>query len=168
MQYYGLARSAMQRRDFAAARQRLELCLHVFEEMGDPHRVNMIHSELAHLDRYEGHYDRALSQYRRTFPVWQALGHRAAVAHQLECIAFVAAKQSQPERAARLLGAAEALREAINIDMTPDERREYEGEVSGLRQAMSQADLKSSWSEGRLMSMQDAVEYALKEERAPR
>jgi hypothetical protein len=75
-----------------------------FREIGDQHRVNMCQSELAHIERYQGHYGQALSMYRETIPVWQKLGHRAAIAHQLECLAMIARVTEQVQRAARLFG----------------------------------------------------------------
>jgi len=101
----------------------------------DKHRVSMIKSELAHLERSEGHYQQAEVIYRETIVEWQSLGFRAAVAHQLECFASMAKSPQEGRRAACLFGAAEALREMIEIQMTATERIEYEREVAELRAA---------------------------------
>jgi hypothetical protein len=71
--------------------------------------------------------------YRVTIQEWRRLGHRAAIAHELECFAIIAKAQEEAERTVRLFGAAEALREKINIAMTPFERVEYDPDVSDLR-----------------------------------
>ena len=161
MLYFGTGRGAMFRGDYEMARERFTYCLPLFEEIKDEHRVNMVHSEFAHIDRYQGNYQQAEEAYRKTILVWQKLGHRAAVAHQLECFAFVAKAQEEPERALRLLGAAEILRERINIQMQPPERKEYDREVTGLHAMLSENEFKNYWAQGRAMTMDEAVELAL-------
>jgi predicted ATPase/class 3 adenylate cyclase len=137
--------------------------LPLFKEMGDAHRVNMIKSEYAHMDRYEGHIEKAEPVYRETIREWQRLGHRAAVANQIECLAFIAIAHEQPERAIKLLGAAEALREFINIDMSHFERIEYESKIKELKENIDEMEFDSLWLEGRSKSMEQAVEMALAE-----
>ena len=133
----------------------------MFLEFGDKHRINMIQSELAHIERETGQYQQAIPMYRETILEWQRLGHRAAIAHQLECFAFIAKAQEQPERAAKLFGTAEALREKINIAMTPQERTEYYREIADLRANMDEKSFVSLWAEGRAMTMEQAFEFAL-------
>jgi hypothetical protein len=89
------------------------------------------------------------------------MGHRSAVAHQLECLAFIAKAMEQPDQAARLLGAAEALRQKIEIDMTPSEREEYEKEVADLKANMNEKEFNTLWAEGKSMTMEQAIQLAL-------
>jgi len=154
------AQGAILRGDFERARGRLMECLPLFERAGDVHRVNMVHSELAHMDRREGHLNEAEAAYRETILVWQKLGHRAAVAHQLESFAFIALRRREAVRAARLLGASEALREAITIPMTLIEQQEYEEELKRLRLLQDSASFAGLWEAGRGLSMEQAIAYA--------
>jgi hypothetical protein len=165
MLYFGTGRGAMFRGDYAIARERFAYCLPLFLEMKDEHRANMIHSELAHMDRYEGKLQQALDTYRKTIVVWQKLGHRAAVAHQLECFAYLAKAQEEPEHALLLLGAAESLRERINIHMQPHEHDEYDREVSDLRASINEHPFRTLWGQGRALTMDEAVELALSNDR---
>jgi tetratricopeptide (TPR) repeat protein len=159
---FGAAMSARFNGRFAEARTQFPPLISTFRGMGDHHRSNMICSELAHMDRLEGNFERALPQYRETVVEWKRLGHRAAVANQFECFAFIAKAQEQPERAAILLGAAEALRELINIDMSPMEQIEYKREVADLKAHMDEKDFSAAWSKGRNMTMDEAVELAIR------
>ena len=161
MTLYGMGLSAADQGNYTESRSRLETCLTLFAELRDRHRVNMIHSELAHLERREGHYVQAKPLYRETLLEWQRLGHRAAIAHQLECFAFIAKAQEEDQRATMLFGAAEVLRENINIPMNPPERAEYEREVSDLRINMDKSAFAKAWAEGRVWSMEQAVAFAL-------
>jgi predicted ATPase/class 3 adenylate cyclase len=147
--------------NYKEARAQFEVCRPLFTELKDNHRLSMIHSEFAHLERREGHSAQAKLLYRETIQAWQKLGHRAAVAHELECFAFIAKTEEEDERAARLLGAAEVLRERINLPMMPIERPEYDREVNDLRNNMEEATFARAWAEGRTMTMEQAIEYAL-------
>ncbi|HEY6073938.1 MAG TPA: hypothetical protein VIV15_11230, partial [Anaerolineales bacterium] len=93
------------------------------------------------------------------------LGNRPAVAHELECLGFIAAAggHAYAERAATLLGAAEALREAIGSPMTTSERREYDPVVAQLRAGAEQAPVEAAWARGRALTLDEAVVYALAE-----
>ena len=146
--------------NYVEARQRFAACDPLFREMGDKHRLNMIKSEIAHIDRYEGNYQKAKAAYKETILEWKRIGHRAAVAHQLECFASIAKIEERGQRAAHLFGAAEALRQKIDIPMTAMERVEYEGEIADLKAGMDEKVFSISWSEGREMMMEQAVELA--------
>jgi predicted ATPase/class 3 adenylate cyclase len=153
--------------DYSEARSQFETCLPIFREIGDQHRVNVCRSELAHIERAEGHYEKAASMYRETILAWQKLGNRAAIAHQLECFGFIARVSEQDQRAARLFGAAKALREYINIPMSSVERIEHEREIADLHKHTADPSLDKSWEEGEAMSMDQAIAYALHIEGEP-
>jgi len=161
MVIFALGLSARFQGRFADAREKFDILLPVFEAIGDNHRKNMIHSEVAHMERIEGHYETAVQMYSATIVEWKRLGHRAAVANQLECFAFIAKIQEQPERAAILFGAAEMIREIINIPMNGMEQVEYDREVKDLRAGMNEDNFKKLWAEGRSMTMEQAIRLAL-------
>jgi hypothetical protein len=64
---------------------------------------------------------------------------------------------------ARLFGAAEALREVADAQMTSTERAEYEAEMLRLRQTLDEGALGSAWVGGRRMIADAAVAFALSE-----
>ena len=161
MSLLGMAMSATARRDFDEARSRFADIRPLFQELGDRHRLNMVSSEIAHIDRHEGNLDAAEAAYRETIVAWKRLGHRAAIAHQLESFAFIAQHREDGPRAARLYGAAEALRDAIGIPMTEAEQDEYQAEVARLRQGMDDGAFTSAWAEGRGLTLEQAIVYAV-------
>ena len=69
----------------------------------------------------------------------------------------------QLEKALRLFGAAEVLRQTIGIDMTAQEREEYEKEVNGIKANMDEKEFANLWAEGRSMTMDAAIELAVNE-----
>jgi len=161
MVLFGMAMAARFNGRFEEARAQFTTLVPRFRGMGDHHRSNMIRSELGHMERVEGHYDTATVLYGETILEWKRLGHRAAVANQLECFAFIAKIHEQPERASKLFGAAEALREIINIQMTDLERVEYEREVADVKANLDEKIFASLWAAGRALTMDEAIELAL-------
>jgi tetratricopeptide (TPR) repeat protein len=149
--------------DLANARILLEQCLNYLPVLRSRPFEGMVRSELAHITRQLGDFRAAKEDYCQTLQLWIDLGHIGAIAHQLECFAFMARAEEQFSRSARLLGAAEALREGIHGPMTDYERSEYERELSLLRAALPDPTFSKEWSAGRAMSMEEAVAYAIEE-----
>ncbi len=84
------------------------------------------------------------------------------VAYSLTWLAGTAAVQGQPVRAVRLFGAAEALREVMGIRIHFSANRElYEQQVATARAALPESAFHALWAEGRAMSVEAAVAYAL-------
>jgi tetratricopeptide (TPR) repeat protein len=158
---YGYGAFAARLGNYAEAHSHFDASLSLFTELRDRHRLAMIHSELAHLERLQGHFAEAKSLYRETIQEWQNIGHRAAIAHQLESFAFIAKAQEEDWRAAKLFGAAETLRESANFLMLFTERVEYEREVSDLRANTDEAVFARAWAEGRALTMEQAIQFAL-------
>jgi hypothetical protein len=159
-----LARLAFFRGDLPEAKKHADLMLDLHRDMGDQLSVTGHQSEMAHVARQIGNYEEALALYRETLPDWQKIGHRGAVAHQLECMAFIAKAREQGERAVRLMGAAEALRQASNSPRTPQERIEHERELASLRAGMDEKTFDLLWAEGGAMSMDQAIDLAMGEQ----
>jgi hypothetical protein len=105
--------------------------------------------------------DEAKAIYRKALLDWQDYGNRGAVANLFECFALVADAEAEPQRAAILLGAAEALREQAQSPMTDSERIEYDRCVVQLRMLFSGAEFNALWAEGRSKTMQQAIQFAL-------
>ena len=92
---------------------------------------------------------------------WQHVGNRGAVANQLEAFAYIAVAKGEFIRAARLLGAAERLRETAGAALLPHERGELDPARDLLRAALGAAELAATWAAGRRLSVNTAVAEAL-------
>src|SRR5437879_6924151 len=91
------------------------------------------------------------------------MGDRENTASVLEGLAGIAADQA--ERAARLFGAAEALRAAIDTPLAPGERADYDRYVAATHAALGQEAFAAAWEAGRAMTLDDAMAFALDETR---
>ncbi len=75
----------------------------------------------------------------------------------LEGLAEVAKREGKPVWAARLWGAAEALREAIGEPIPPIERADYERSVTAARAQLGEQAFAAAWAEGRTMTPEQAL-----------
>ncbi|HSF80377.1 MAG TPA: hypothetical protein VLA49_04055, partial [Anaerolineales bacterium] len=140
-----------------------EESLKFFESLGDRYFINVARSQIGHSLRQMGDFDLAMDMYRETILVWQDLGNRGALANQLECIAFVAIGKNQFTRAAILLGAAEAIRAAVESPRVMDEQIEFDEAMASLRQSMENGKLDTALENGQRMGLEEAIAYALAE-----
>jgi hypothetical protein len=163
---FGLARTAAAVGDLVTARAGFKESAEIAMKMGNKRIVYSSQSEFAHILRAHGELEEALATYRDLLPKWKDLGHRPAVAHELECVAYILIRKEEPVRAATLLGAAQSLRESIDSVMTVAERAEYEKEIAALHAGMQDADFEHSWSQGRALSIEQAIAYALEPDSA--
>jgi len=97
----------------------------------------------------------------------QHLGVKRGISNNLRILAALASSQGRPVRSARLWGAAEALYEAIGTTLSPAERLHFEPYIDADRAQLNQAMWEAAWAEGRAMTPEEAVEYALSEEEKP-
>ncbi|MEO6294834.1 MAG: hypothetical protein ABIP01_04180, partial [Candidatus Limnocylindria bacterium] len=122
-------------------------------------------SDLAQALRMGGELEEAEPIYRDTIHAWLHAGNRGAIANQLESFAFIAVAREALERAARLLGAAEGIREVASAPMLSFELREHDEAVGRLREGLSAASMNAEWSAGRQLTIDEAVAFALSQAR---
>jgi hypothetical protein len=132
-----------------------------YEQMNDRRFILVARSDLAHALRHGGAIDEAEAAYRDTLHEWQHLGSRGAIANQLESFGIIAITRKEGLRAARLMGAAESIRELAGTPMLEFERREYEAALVPLHELLDPPALESAWAEGRRLSIDQAIALAL-------
>jgi non-specific serine/threonine protein kinase len=133
----------------------------VFDSIWDRQYYTASRSMQAHFLRRHGRLDEATAIYRETIGQWQELGHVAAVAHQLECFAYMASDQGQARRACVLLATATSVREARSLSMFSDERDEYDRGISRLQAELGPTGFEAAWAEGEALTLEQAVKLAL-------
>src|SRR5262249_12941700 len=101
--------------------------------------------------------------YVESLGLHRELSNRWGMAFTLEAFAGLAIAQQQSLRATRLFGVAEALREAINAPLPPNERENYDQNVALVRQVLGEAAFTTAWAAGRAMTLDQAMAYALRE-----
>jgi predicted ATPase/class 3 adenylate cyclase len=160
-----LAIIALINKQLDEARTHALAALNIFWRLRDPLLINAAYIELGDIELCAGNLLEAQKYHRQCILAIKELGHRAYVAHELESFAFIAHAQNQPERAARLLGAAEGLREGIGISVSGIERLEdeYQSAISWLKIQFDEEKLHTFWSEGCAFTVDQAIAYSLVE-----
>jgi len=157
----GMGMGARFQSRFDRAQQYFEEGRRIFKQIGHKGLMALVTSEIAHTQRAMGTYAEAKQTYRETIQVFQDYGNRPAVAHQLEGFAMIAIVEEESQRAAKLFGAAEAIREATGHKPTDEEQAEESQFTSRLRSMLPEAEYNALWAEGKSMTMEQAIQLAL-------
>jgi non-specific serine/threonine protein kinase len=118
-------------------------------------------NNLAELDRCRGNYAAAEPLYLEALAAWKAVGNRLELALAMSGLGGTAAGLDHPRRAARLLGAADAERDALGVALDEINQAEHERMCAHARSLLSPEDWESAYEQGQLMSLDEAVAYAL-------
>ncbi len=103
----------------------------------------------------EGEVARPLCQ--RSLALVRDIGHKDCIATCLEDLGAVGVVQGQPAWAARLWGAAEALRQHIGAPLPPVYRADYERSVAAARTHLGEKPFAVAWAQGRTMTPEQAL-----------
>ncbi len=114
-----------------------------------------------------GLLERARALYGESLLLCRELGDRLTASESIEGLACAAGIRGETERAARLFGVAEALREAVGYRQAPKGHALREPHLTAIRAQVDKEAWEAAWEEGRAMTPEQAVEYALSELSAP-
>ena len=113
-----------------------------------------------------GDYARAQGFLAQSLTMHQRLGDRLGIVESLEVLGRLAASEGRKDRASRLLASAEAWRESIGAPLPPSDRADHERIMAALNAGNDAAarseDCGEGMKEGRAMTIEQAVEYALR------
>ena len=87
---------------------------------------------------------------------------KLGIAYSLEGLAQVAAAQETSQRAAILWGAANHLRETMNIPLESSREHIYTSLIPITRSRIGDEAFAEAWKKGETMKLEEAIEYALK------
>jgi len=95
--------------------------------------------------------------YQDTLVLLRENGNEEFIPACLEGLADITGAQGEPVWAARLWGAAGALREALGTPLPPVARADYERAVAAARTTSGERAFAAAWTEGRSMSPEQAL-----------
>jgi predicted ATPase/DNA-binding SARP family transcriptional activator/DNA-binding CsgD family transcriptional regulator len=142
----------------------LEESLGLFREIGDGQNIaiGLMHAALAALAG--GDHGRVLVLVQEGLGLLRKAGDRQHFADCLEIMAGSAGAGGLPRKAARLWGAAEALREEIGVPSQPENRKVLDPYLAAARSGLGEAAWQTALAEGRAMPPERAIEYSLSAE----
>jgi len=150
----------------AEARELYEQALAQARELGAPWEIGITLKEIGRAECDEGRHDLAQKHFAEAITILHALGNLPGVIDSLEGLAGVAAATAAPRRAARLWSATDALRQEIGNVRSVHESIACERQLKAVRAILTAEAFNQAWNEGRAMSLDDAVRYALDEQAA--
>jgi len=154
----GLGSNLLDEGDVTKARELKEQALKIYERMGDRWIMGLIYWGIVQVAIEQEDYERARSALAQWVKITKDLGNKWIQPYILECYATLAVADNQPERAARIFGAAEVVREHHNTQFTPTEITRHEAYLARLKKMLPEKDLQVAWEAGRQLPAWDAIE----------
>ncbi len=162
-----LGQAALAQGDDRAAQTYLEERLQIMQERGNKQGIAASLTNLALVIHAQGNVTQAQALLEESLTLVQELDNRVGIATVLDGVAVLALAKGYPARAARLGGAADTIRATTGAIRSPSEvlsllnRPLYERTVAGARCQVGEARFMAAWAEGRAMTLEQAVAYAL-------
>lgn len=153
----------LRRGDLARAKRVLQESLELYQGLGAVPGVASVLNSLGMVALTEGDCTRAKKFLRESLLKYRDVGDKWHIALCLDRLARVAAAQEHGELAARLLGAADALRETIGAPLPPSEHAGREQALRVARERLSEEAFAAAWADGYAMKLDQAIAYALAE-----
>jgi predicted ATPase/transcriptional regulator with XRE-family HTH domain len=131
--------------------------LQLYEDLGDLRGSTHALLTLGLVAYRQRDWALASERYRRALQLSRSMGMLQGVAACLEGLAEVAATSDEFPRAARLWGAAAAVREASGAAVTSDARLTQATSIARARTALGEERFAALWAEGEAMTLDEAV-----------
>jgi len=158
--------SARHKGDYAKAVALCEEGVAMFRALGGKQWIAYALRLTGHAVRLQGDLERAAGQYQESLALlgetrdkW--IRDKWIATECIEGLALIASAEGKHERAARLLGVAEAARETFGITMPRPEAGDQKQFWTAIRERPEGTALAATWAEGRAMPLEQAIEYAL-------
>jgi predicted ATPase/DNA-binding SARP family transcriptional activator len=150
---------------FAVAQPLFEESLGVFREIQDRWGVAAVLHNLGDIAWAQGEYEAARPLYAESVAIRRALRERRVLAFSLEAVAKMLIAQAEVPKAVRLWGAACTLRESLSATLPAQEQTKIDRQLVQARLDMGEGAFAVTWEEGRALTWEQAVDYALEQAR---
>jgi len=148
--------------DYPTARTYYEQSLVIRRRLGFVEGIAVCGILLGMITYREGDYVTALGITHDALLALRQAGLRWTVHNALATCAGLAAMLQQPGRAVRLAGAIASFGESIDVAAIPLAEEMVCQALDTARQALGEADYQAAWAEGRALSLDQAIDEALR------
>ena len=131
------------------------------EKLGDKDTMAFADLGLGRIEQAQGNHASAFQFLSNSLSTYHALGDKVSIAGCLDSMAGVKASLGDGLQAARLFGAAEALRETLGAPNSQVYQRDLDGHVGIAQADVGELFFQVAWDEGRDLTMDLAIEEAL-------
>jgi predicted ATPase/class 3 adenylate cyclase len=143
--------------DYARARIILEEGLALYRDLGLKRGIARVLFSLGRVAFSQCDYAKAEALHQEDLHLFKELDDKWLIALSLEELGAVVAMQGKPRWAARLVGAAASLREAIGSIPLPAERTNYERGIAFARTQLGEEVFAAALAEGRTMTPEQVL-----------
>jgi predicted ATPase/DNA-binding SARP family transcriptional activator len=160
---HGLGLVASQRGDANRAVELLDYSLALYRETRDRRYIAMVANGLGRVLHRHSQHERAWALVKESLQLRKEMGDRQGMAESLESIACLLIDTDGPpefQRAARLLGAAHGLRQAIGAPVPIVEQPDYERLVEAARRGSQSLDPSQAPDDGFSLAWEEGVALA--------
>jgi non-specific serine/threonine protein kinase len=152
--------------DLTEARELYEEAISYLRELGDANRMTYPLRRLGYITLYEKNYSEAARLFGESMDLNHQLNHLQGMTACLVAFAAIHRTMGNLEVTAILCGCIEKLIQQISASLWFIDTVEYDRSVSELKRVLDDQALSSAWSRGRAMTLEQAIEFALKEAQA--
>lgn len=156
-----LAEAYLMRGELEPARPLLEQAIVWFRQRNDLNYLAWGLEALGNVARLQGALDEAAALYHESTRIKTELGDRFGLPFSFSALAQLAAERQQPERAARLWGAADKFKREVVYVMAPTQVLLYESHIPDARATLGEAAFQAEWALGQMLSLEQASEFAM-------
>jgi hypothetical protein len=110
---------------------------------------------------HRNNYPLAMRHFTEYFHVAQGSYEKLTACDFLSSSAAIAAGINQPERAAKLVGAAQALLDTTEYRIPTFDQAEFDRHIQFAREQLGETRFEALSAEGRAITMEQAIAYAL-------
>jgi len=153
------ARAEEEQGDLAAARAALEEAAELAATLGFPWYVAWAANTEGRLARAEGRPAAAEEAHHRALTICGLHGYAGRATEVLECLASLAVEAQSWAEAARLYGAARALRVTTGQRRPPLDMAQADADAAALAKALGSEDYAEAIAQGEALSLDEAVAY---------
>lgn len=154
-------RAALFERDSVQAVHLLEASLAILQELEHTPAIARTCMYLGSAALMQHQPEQALQLLLRSLELFQYVGDKEGGVTAIEMLAEVYLAIGQLSQAARLLGAAEAARQAIGIPRPPLIALSYDQTVAQVQSLLETSLFSTVWAEGQTLSLEQPIVYAL-------
>jgi predicted ATPase/DNA-binding CsgD family transcriptional regulator len=146
--------------DLAAARQHADQAVAAASKLGLQTQLLFSHLASARVAAATGEAGRAHEDAHQALTIGRANKSQTGIIMALESLGELAGVTDDHDKAARLLGAADALRHVIGFPRARMYKDAYDAAVAVIRAGIGDAAFEKAWDEGGALTIDDAVGYA--------
>jgi predicted ATPase/Fe-S-cluster formation regulator IscX/YfhJ len=156
-----LGRAATGHQDYERACAFNNESLTMYRQRGNLWAEALLLGSNARIKERQGDYTGARAFAIQSLQLSAALNDTRSLAQALEQIAGLPSLDGDYQFAARLMGAAEALRDSIFATRDPLTRADYEQQIARIRENLDDTAFRAAWMEGRGMTLEQMLQRIL-------